>query len=108
MLPSTLVALPCQIERSAFSDERVFTISLPGGKQYVGAASRIYCWNEQGNRLGPAEPAEGEAINGYVAARAAGREGDLVLVSVPDGQTIKVEPSQLTDRPQESAENVPV
>jgi hypothetical protein len=104
-----LIALPCRITRGAFSNERVFEIDLPDTSEpYVGAASRQYCWDQEGRALGESDPEEGAIVDGQVAARLLEKRGEKVLVSIPDGEVIVVNASQVRNRPPESAPHVPV
>jgi hypothetical protein len=104
----TLVAVKCKIARSAFSDERIFTISLGPQKEYIGAASRLYCWKQTGERFGPDEPNGDAPIQGLIAARLVDGEGDVSLVNVPDGETIEVKSALVVQRPAEPRKNVSV
>jgi hypothetical protein len=104
-----LIALPCRISKGAFSDERVFEIDLPDAPEpYVGAASRQYCWDQEGRPLSKDDPEEGVAIHGKIAARLLGNRGEKALVSIPDGEVIVVNANQVIPRPPERVPNVPV
>src|SRR5205823_4090688 len=103
----TQVALSCELTRGAFSDERVFKLKHTRG-EYQGIASRRYCWGEDNRLLAEHEPAEGEMIEGKVAARIIEVLNGNVLVSLPDGEVITVSRDQLLERPTEVGTNVPL
>src|SRR5437660_10605060 len=99
MQPNKLVALPSRISRGAFSKERVFEVALPEGEPHVGTAYFGYFWNDRGQSLSLDEPAPGQTIEGRVAAHIVADRAEQLLVSVPDGEVILVNRSQLVDRP---------
>ena len=84
----------CQISRSAFSDERVFRITLDGS-EHVGAASANYCRKNDGSPLAGDEPPANRRIKGKVAARVVSSSGDILCVSLPDGEVVNVNSNQL-------------
>src|SRR5438067_1833642 len=92
------VALPCEISRGGFSDERIFKVRILKG-EYTGVASRRYCWDQNDEPLEEDEPSTGETIQGKVAARVLEVTSAAVLVSVPDGEVVTVNRSQLLERP---------
>ncbi|SRR6266542_3567957 len=79
----------CKIERSPFSDERIFSLSLPDGSEHVGAASYIY-FTKGNKQLKEDEPARGRPMQGAVQAIIIREEGDTCLVSLPDGSVASV------------------
>jgi hypothetical protein len=93
-----LVAIQCQVEPGGFSGERLFTVQLANGEDYVSVAPRQFCWNSNGNLVAINEPAS--KVNGLVAARVLEElEHSQVLVEVPDGQIIAVDRSKVQRRP---------
>jgi hypothetical protein len=96
-----LKAISCTISRGGFSDERVFTFDILGGKErYSGVASRRHMWNADGTALEEGEPPIGKTMSGFVAARVLEARGsNLFLVSIPDGGVVEVPSGQLVDRP---------
>ena len=50
-----LVALPCRIQRFAFSAERIFRIALADGGEYAGTAWSQHMFID-GKRVGPHQP----------------------------------------------------
>ena len=107
MQMSQPIALNCRITRGGFSDERLFRVRQSSGEDYLGIASRRYCWGPNDRLLGENDPPSDERwIEGKVAARVIGVRGDDVHVSVPDGEVITVRRDQLTARPTQP--NVPV
>jgi hypothetical protein len=98
-----LVTVACEIARSAFSDERIFTIALEEGSEHVGAASRRYCYGPQHLPIGPDEPGPGQSMKGRVAARVLGERGDgKVLLSLPDGSVLHLHSRQVRPAQEES------
>jgi hypothetical protein len=84
------VFVKCKIERSPFSDERIFSLALPDDSEHIGAASYIYLTDSKGRRLKEDEPARGKSIQGWVQAILIREEGDTFLVSFPDGSVVSV------------------
>jgi hypothetical protein len=80
----------CKIERSPFSDERIFSLTLPDGGEHIGAASYIYFTDRTGRPLKEDEPARGKAIQGAVEAIVIREADDTYLVSLPDGSVASV------------------
>ncbi len=96
--PRQLVALPCKLAPGGFSGERVFEVELANGEAYRGLAPRPFCWNGQGRIVGAGEPS-GE-VAGMVAARVVDELDDgQVIVEVPDGAVIAVDPALVKPRP---------
>jgi hypothetical protein len=83
------VHVKCKIERSPFSDERIFSLTLPDGSEHIGAASYIYFTDRNGHRLKENEPHE-RPISGMVEAVIIRDEGDTYLVSFADGSVAPV------------------
>jgi hypothetical protein len=98
-----MIRIKCQISRSAFSDERVFRITLADGSEHAGAASRIYFYNSDGTPLSTLEPARARPIDGAVSARCIKETQGKVLVSLPDGEVVEVKSKQVS---QETPGNV--
>ncbi len=94
------VALKCKIERGGFSAEKIFIIPVEEEKEYTSMASYRYCWNQNNKPLGKYEPESGLSIEGMVAARIIiNNNPDSVLVSIPNGETIRVNKDQISKRP---------
>ena len=98
-----MITLTCKISRSAFSDERVFRLTLANGSEHVGAASRIYFYKSDGTPLSAAEPAPDRSIDGTVAGQRIREAAGRVMVSLPDGDVVEVKRSQVS---QEAPHNV--
>jgi hypothetical protein len=90
-----MITVDCQISRSAFSDERVFRITLTDGSEHVGAASANYFRKNDGSPLAEDEPPANRRVKGKVAARVVSSSGDIVCVSLPDGEVVNVSSNQL-------------
>jgi hypothetical protein len=103
-----LVLLACQIARSGFSGERVFRLKLADGTEYVGVAPVDYCLRQDQTPVGPEEPAKGERIPGLIEGQVVANGGDLVLVAMPDGETIQVRPDQIAYVRKKATEYVPL
>lgn len=80
----------CQVERSPFSDERIFSTELPDGEDHIGAASYIYFIDRKGRKLKEDEPASGKSVRGAVEAIVIREEEAVCLVSLPDGSVASV------------------
>jgi hypothetical protein len=104
------IGLLCRFTPGGFSGQRVALIRLADGQTHKGLAPLQYCWTRDKKPLGPEEPAEGQAVDGIVAARYLRPEQDgKVVVSIPDGDVIVVPRSLVTARPTpEPASHVPV
>ena len=97
------VALRCQIKAGGFSQERIAEVALAGGGKHTVLAPRHYCWTQDKRPLGIDEPAAGQTINGWVAARRlGGRPGEPVVVTTPDGDVFEVSHEIVETRPAES------
>lgn len=94
---SQFKAIKCLISRGGFSEERVF--DLNGSVNHQGAASRRHMWTIKGKPLDEGEPPIDRVISGLVAARILEIHGDHALVSIPDGEVIKIPLNELVDRP---------
>jgi hypothetical protein len=90
-MPSTeLITIPCQFARGGFSSERVFQVETLSGV-FTGVAALEYCYDAEGEPLGPDQPPAGTKIKGRVAARFIQEESkQSALLSVPDGSVISV------------------
>ncbi len=99
MSQAALVTVPCLISRSAFSGERIIRITLPNGGEYVGAAPTHYSRLQDGASLDPNTPAPGEQVKGLVQGFQVANGGQLVRISLPDGETITIQ----ADQPQPKA-----
>jgi len=94
-----LKAIPCDISRGGFSDERVFSISIDG-VNHSGVASRRHMWTVAGDQVEEGEPPIGKVIKGFVAARIIRViDKQEVMVSIPDGEVITIPIGALVDRP---------
>jgi hypothetical protein len=100
------VSVKCKIERSPFSDERIFSVTLPDGSEHIGAASYIYFTDRNGHRLKEDAPQE-RPISGMVEAILIRDEGDTSLVSFPDGSVAPVARSAVK-MSKEASPDVPV
>ena len=104
----SLKAIACEISRGGFSDERVFKI-LAGETRHSGVASRRHMWCSEGNPIEEGEPPLGETIRGFVAARVLKLLGnEVAIVSVPDGEVLKISVVDLVDRPSTAGKHVSV
>jgi hypothetical protein len=109
MANSESIALSCTITRGGFSDERVFRVNLAGGGTYVGACPRYYCFSSNLQPLKENQPPErGKSIAGLVLASRVREEGDVILVSVPDGAVLAIAAAQIRQAPKEVPPDVPV
>lgn len=85
------VSVKCKIERSPFSDERIFTVSLPDGCEHIGTASFIYFTTGRNDKpLKEDEPKPKKSAPGFVESILIGEENGTWLVSFPDGSTASV------------------
>jgi hypothetical protein len=91
-MSSGKVFLKCDISLGPFSGERVFELSTTGGQVYSGIAPVGYCFNGEGEPYRPNEPALPEI--GRLQARLIRNGGSSSLVSVPDGESLRV-PTEL-------------
>ena len=98
-----MISVTGKISRSAFSDERVFRLTLADGKEHIGAASLIYLYKSDGRPLSAAEPSPDRSNNGRVAGRGIKETAGGVVVSLPDGEVVEVKRSQVS---QEAPRNV--
>jgi len=89
--------IACRISRGGFSGERIIEVSAAN---YKGLAPTQLCWNVNREPLSPDEPDENEAIEGFVAAHLMNREGNRVLISVPDGSIFVVPEDMTFKRPE--------
>ena len=95
--------IKCKMRPAGFSGEVTFEITTSEGTSHLGLASRRYLLTERGKPL--SDELRGESV-GFVAARLLEEHEDETLVSIPDGEVVSVNSSQLI-RP-EITTNVPV
>jgi hypothetical protein len=96
MESESLQLVKCRIARSGFSSERVFTISLPGQAEYMGASPLAYCYDSRKHPLQEDQPKEQQEVVGHVAARVVKTEPKRWLISVPSGDVLWVDPTTVT------------
>ncbi len=85
-MPQSLY-VPCKIERGAFSNERVFKISIRGEGELFGTANVRYLRDEDRQLLGDS-PSFGE-ISGFVQCHIITQSNDgTVTVEVPSTDVI--------------------
>ncbi len=96
-----LVTARCRISRSGFPSERVFRVTQADGTEHIGAAPANYFFGADGSRLLADQPAQRLVqIPGFVAARVLNRTDDgTLLLSVPSGEVLWVQPSEVVDHP---------
>jgi hypothetical protein len=100
MTPAKRIALRCKISQGGFSGEMIFRVALNDGEEYVGAAPPQYFSTAEGNPLRPEQLARGKTVHGKIEARLIKEEqGGTLLVAVPDGQVLTVNPDQITELP---------
>lgn len=80
----------CEIERGAFSGERVFQIALTDGGTYIGVAPRDYYFKADGSELSPDEPSATQLINGMLTIRIIKNGGKTAYIAIPDGEAVTV------------------
>jgi hypothetical protein len=104
------VAIRCQISRGGFSGERVVRLRCVDGTQKKGLAPTNYCWNANQIPLGENEPANGQTMEGYVAARELEQPApNQVMIEIPDGEVMIVPKESIIPRPSaEKSAHVPV
>jgi hypothetical protein len=87
-----------------FSGELAFVIALSDGTKHEGAASRRYFWTQDGH---PVEKNDmKDATPGYIAVRILEENGKHVLLSIPDGEVVKVNKEQIVSS--EPTRDVPI
>lgn len=91
------VFVRCTFERSAFSGERVFTIAISSGNQYVGISPLGYCYRG-GTQLSAAEPSGDSPIHGELEARLIRNENGNAYVAIPDGEKVLVPATIVVER----------
>jgi hypothetical protein len=93
-MPESLF-VPCQIERGAFSSERVFEITLADGST-AGLANVRYLRNESQQPLDADSPAPGEKIRGFVQCHVIQRAADgTATIEVPSTDMLHVPADEL-------------
>jgi hypothetical protein len=107
---NSLVALRCRITRGGFSSERVFRLTLADGAEHVGAAPVDYFFTEAKAPLPKDQPAErATSIPGYLAARVLSNgPQEAFLVSLPSGDVLRVNASEVSSYPAGGRAHVPV
>ncbi len=86
-----LVALACRITSGVFSSELVFEIRLADGTVHQGVASRRYFFTKEGKAIAVHEPVGDQEVDGLVLAQVLRKQGDNILVSIPDGEVVTVD-----------------
>ena len=104
----TLAALPCQIGRSAFPDERDFRFKTFEGKDHDGSGPAHYFWDAENKPLNVDSPATDQVVTGLIAAQVLKIESGRALVEVPDASVARVDEKVLVPRPTEVDLHVPV
>jgi hypothetical protein len=109
MNPGSMVAVKCTITRGPFSSERVLRLTLPNGQQHIAAALLDYFLDTTRQPLSPDLPAQrGTPMAGFVAGRILETgPGDTCLVSLPSGDVVYVNRSEMIAFPTESSARVP-
>lgn len=89
-----MMLVACQIFPGGFSGEFTFKIKLDDGTEHIGLAARQYFWSKDGKSL-TQPPVTG--IEGFVTVRILDRNPDpeSTLVSIPDGEVIKIKNSRI-------------
>lgn len=99
-----MIFLRCEMWAGGFSGEIVFEIKVHDGK-HSGTASRRYFWNKDSTPLGARQLSQ--KVPGFVVARIIEQEeSQIVLVSIPDGEIVRIKRNQIV--PAEPSPNVPV
>lgn len=94
---SAMKLVPCKIERSAFSSERMFSIMLSGEEpSLIGAAYYKHLRDPRRRQLTPDQPKPGHPIHGFVECLVLREEGDQYLVEVPSADILRI-PANLID-----------
>ena len=83
----------CKISPGAFSGELQFEITL-NGSSHNGLASRRYFFSEGEQPIGQVTA----PTDGLIVCRILTKENEKVLVSIPDGDVIKVKPELLVSK----------
>jgi hypothetical protein len=102
-----MTLLACKIFPGGFSGEFTFQITLDDGTEHIGLAARQYFWDKEGK---PVTQPSAKGVDGYVAVRILERrsEEDSLIISVPDGEVLKIKKSRVLSTAQESLPHVPV
>src|SRR5438552_56134 len=96
-------AISCTMLPGGFSGEIGFQMEFAGGS-HIGLASRRHFWRKDRTPLGKDSVVSAEP--GYVAVRVIREEDGDLLVSIPDGEVLKVRSDQILTL--EHSPNVPV
>jgi hypothetical protein len=102
-----LFMIACKISSGVFSGELFFKVKLPGDGWHEGVASRRYFRTPDNLPLETDAPAVDDE-DGLVAAVVLRQNGATAQISIPDGEVITVEKTQLTEHQFKDAECVPV
>ena len=110
MINGKEIALSCTIRAGGFSGERIVQVRLADGTEYQGLAPEHYCWDKDRHALALDQPAPGESMPGFVAARRLKNwPSGKTVVTTPDGEVFAVANDIISDRPAaEITSNVPV
>jgi len=110
MVTDELILIRCRISRSGFSSERVFRVNRSDGPEHIGAAPVRYFFTEGKKPLPPDQPAErGVQIKGFLTGRVVLEESaEVILVSVPSGEVLRVNRQETAEYPQEGRAHVSV
>jgi hypothetical protein len=103
-----MMLVRCEVFPGGFSGEYTFKLKREDGSEHVGLAARQYFWNKDGKPL--LQPSEA-GVEGYVAVRILDRsfEKDSALISIPDGEVLKINKSRIINVPlSEPIAHVPV
>jgi hypothetical protein len=99
-----MIVTPCVMSPGGFSGEISFEIEVLG-KPHVGVASRRYFYKENWEPLGKCEVTD--KLPGFIAVRILEEEKEnSFLVSVPDGEVVRVSKDKICNVGR--AANVPV
>jgi hypothetical protein len=110
MASNGLILVRCRISRGGFSSEKVFRVTLNDGTEHIGAAPAGYFFLQNKRQLPPDQPSRrGEQIAGFLTARIVAEEADdVLLVSVPLDEVLRLKREQTAEYPQEGPAHVPV
>jgi hypothetical protein len=99
---SRRIYLACQLTQGSFSGEIIFEVETLDKGRYVGVAPRRDCVHANGDKI-DANELEGQEIDGKIATLLIGNGGDIARVALPDGESIKVPVSLISEREPEIA-----
>ena len=98
-----MIGIQCVIFPGGFSGEIGFEVKHEKG-EHLGLAPRRYVFDKNKQPIG--DRPVGNRVRGYVAIRILQVEEGKVLVSIPDGEVVKIKKDQIEIL--ESAQSVPV